>query len=367
MGCSSSSAQTVDQEKRPGTKPEESNGDTVAVRNGILTEDAQTIEDQMQLPVQTALPGDLQPGTEDETEPVLMAMEAQEDLGCGADLLADPEQQPEPETCEEIAQEAGDEDAVAIVEAVPPTEEVETVSAEAPPVAEVLVEDAEEIPAVESVETVHAETPVVAEEVVEAPAVEPAISEPEVTVAVVGEAEGPAVAAAEAPAEAAVDTPAEEAAAAEAEPPVKTSEPETLSETPTQISENTSNESSVPGEAVASSEASAPNTDIAAATVPEMPPLSPDQPVTEVAAEAPAAPAETAPPTEAPCHTEVLSATGAEEEPAAAPVQNAEAPAPAPSDLNVPSEVATEAAARLLLIQLNNLHTMVRNTQDHPV
>lgn len=29
MGCSSSSAQTVDQEKRPGTKPEESNGDTV--------------------------------------------------------------------------------------------------------------------------------------------------------------------------------------------------------------------------------------------------------------------------------------------------------------------------------------------------
>lgn len=29
MGCSSSSAQTVDQEKRPGTKPEEANGDTV--------------------------------------------------------------------------------------------------------------------------------------------------------------------------------------------------------------------------------------------------------------------------------------------------------------------------------------------------
>lgn len=28
MGCSSSSAQTVEQEKRPGTKPEESNGDT---------------------------------------------------------------------------------------------------------------------------------------------------------------------------------------------------------------------------------------------------------------------------------------------------------------------------------------------------
>lgn len=29
MGCSSSSAQTVDQEKRPGTKPEETNGDTL--------------------------------------------------------------------------------------------------------------------------------------------------------------------------------------------------------------------------------------------------------------------------------------------------------------------------------------------------
>lgn len=29
MGCSSSSAQTIDQEKKPGTKPEESNGDAV--------------------------------------------------------------------------------------------------------------------------------------------------------------------------------------------------------------------------------------------------------------------------------------------------------------------------------------------------
>lgn len=42
MGCSSSSAQTVDQEKRPATKPEESNGDTsgkhsCSSRNGHLS------------------------------------------------------------------------------------------------------------------------------------------------------------------------------------------------------------------------------------------------------------------------------------------------------------------------------------------
>ncbi|TNN02916.1 hypothetical protein fugu_010403 [Takifugu bimaculatus] len=80
MGCSSSSAQTVEQEKRPGTKPEESNGDTQAVRNGLLAEEAQTIEDQLQLPVQTALPEDLQPVTDNETQDVLLATEAQEDL-----------------------------------------------------------------------------------------------------------------------------------------------------------------------------------------------------------------------------------------------------------------------------------------------
>ncbi|KAK5923247.1 hypothetical protein CgunFtcFv8_000235 [Champsocephalus gunnari] len=96
MGCSSSSAQTVDQEKRPGTKPEEANGDTVAVRNGFIAEDAQTIEDQIQLPVQTALPENFQPGADDEADVVLVALEAQEDLGSGEDLLSAPEPQLEP-------------------------------------------------------------------------------------------------------------------------------------------------------------------------------------------------------------------------------------------------------------------------------
>lgn len=50
------------------------------VRNGLLAEEAQTIEDQLQLPVQTALPEDLQPVTDNEEQDVLLATEAQEDL-----------------------------------------------------------------------------------------------------------------------------------------------------------------------------------------------------------------------------------------------------------------------------------------------
>ncbi|XP_036416524.1 predicted GPI-anchored protein 58 [Colossoma macropomum] len=63
MGCSSSSTQTVAQENRPGTKPEETNGDTGFVAsNSIVAEDAETISDQMQLPVQSAMPEELSPG-----------------------------------------------------------------------------------------------------------------------------------------------------------------------------------------------------------------------------------------------------------------------------------------------------------------
>ncbi|XP_054638143.1 microtubule-actin cross-linking factor 1, isoforms 6/7-like [Dunckerocampus dactyliophorus] len=97
MGCSSSSAQNVDQEKRPGTKPEGSNGDTVAVRNGII---AGTIDDQTQLPV-CALADDLQLHADDRVKAVLVVMEAQEDLGSGEDLLAHSEPQPEPVNFEE--------------------------------------------------------------------------------------------------------------------------------------------------------------------------------------------------------------------------------------------------------------------------
>uniref|UniRef100_A0AAV2MAX5 Uncharacterized protein n=1 Tax=Knipowitschia caucasica TaxID=637954 RepID=A0AAV2MAX5_KNICA len=87
MGCSSSSAQVVDQEKRPGTKPEEANGSVV--KNSFIAENGQTIEAQMQLPVQTDLPSDLHSlGLEEVTEPMLLALETQEELGSGVDLLS---------------------------------------------------------------------------------------------------------------------------------------------------------------------------------------------------------------------------------------------------------------------------------------
>ncbi|XP_037129950.1 uncharacterized protein LOC119135996 [Syngnathus acus] len=89
MGCSSSSTQTIDQEKKPGTKPEESNGSTLAARSTT-----ETIEDKAQLPV-SALADDLQQVADDGAEATLMAMEAQEDLGSGENLLTDLEPQPD--------------------------------------------------------------------------------------------------------------------------------------------------------------------------------------------------------------------------------------------------------------------------------
>ncbi|XP_031724467.1 fibrous sheath CABYR-binding protein-like [Anarrhichthys ocellatus] len=178
MGCSSSSAQTVDQEKRPGTKPEESNGDTVAARNGIIAEDAQTIEDQMQLPVQTALPDDLQRGADDEAEAVLVALEAQEDLGSGEDLLSAPEPQPEPVSPAELVPEAAAPAEVA-TEAVEEAVPVETVVAAAE--VEALVEATEEAPAVESVVQT------------EAPAVESVVQTEAPVVESVGQTEAPVV------------------------------------------------------------------------------------------------------------------------------------------------------------------------------
>ncbi|XP_077383561.1 uncharacterized protein LOC144022544 isoform X2 [Festucalex cinctus] len=103
MGCSSSSAQTVDQEKKPGTKPEESNGGTLAVRNGII---AETIDDKTQLPA-SALGDDLQQAADDGAGAVLMVMEAQEGLGSGEDLLTDLEPQADPVSVEETGSAAG--------------------------------------------------------------------------------------------------------------------------------------------------------------------------------------------------------------------------------------------------------------------
>ncbi|XP_024144620.1 fibrous sheath CABYR-binding protein isoform X1 [Oryzias melastigma] len=304
MGCSSSSAQTVDQEKKPGTKPEETNGDTQGVRNGIVADDAKTIEDQMQLPVQTALPENLQTGAEDDGEPVLMAIEAQEDLGSGEDLLAAPEpQEAAPETAalaEDVSAEHPPvvEVLVESVQAEAPTateEEAPAADAELAPSepAEVLtVSEAVEPPAAVAQETPAVET---AEALAEAAAGAPAEDTPPAEVLTVSEAveppaavaqetpavetaEAPAVETAEAPAEAAVGAPVEDAPPAEAQIPNSASE--AALETPAEVLENKPDESSVPVLNVASvpAEPSEPvdeepivDAEIAAATVPEMP------------------------------------------------------------------------------------------------
>ncbi|XP_061920316.1 cell surface glycoprotein 1-like [Entelurus aequoreus] len=137
MGCSSSSAENVDQEKRPATKPEESNGDTVAVRNGVI---AETIQDQTLLPA-CALADDLQLEADDGENAVLMAIEAEEDLGSGEELLALPQPQPEPFNVEERDLVAGIEE-----------EEAATVVEEEHVMVESLCEASVEIPAVEGVD-----------------------------------------------------------------------------------------------------------------------------------------------------------------------------------------------------------------------
>ncbi|XP_047217412.1 fibrous sheath CABYR-binding protein-like [Girardinichthys multiradiatus] len=230
MGCSSSSAQTVEQEKRPGTKPEESNGDTVAVRNGSITEDVQTIEDQIQLPAQTVLPDNLKAGPEDEKEAVLVGIEAQEDLGSGEELLEAPEQQSEPEASEELAPQpesyAAVEDSaepdvvVAVSEVAPPVEEalpLETVPAEAPPD----VKDTEETPNAKSVEAVQTEVTVLAEEVLTVPTAEPVVEDPA----------GTAGAVEVAVAEGAFKAPTEDEKLVQAKAPTGNTAPETVSDT----------------------------------------------------------------------------------------------------------------------------------------
>nr|XP_020467254.1 uncharacterized protein LOC109966633 isoform X2 [Monopterus albus] len=348
MGCSSSSEETVDQEKRPGTKPEESNGDTVAVRKGYITKDAQTIEEQMQLPVQTALPGHLQPETDDVSEAILVALEAQEDLGSGEDLLAAPEPQPDPAVFEAQDSEAPGaapkevcsepEAAVVGVEAQPPVDE-ETLEDMAMPEVKVFVEAKEEAPNVESVAVVQTEATAVNEGVFAVPAettpaVEPVVSERVETVV------------------------AEEGAV----------NVDTKSSEPGETSQSAPGKAVVPEETSASSEASAPggaaepvtDNEIAAATIPEM---SPNTSVTtgpqaesypETEAESVAA--ELLQVAETPASTTAVSRTPAEIVPEASPAAvtsesiagsatRAEAPVaePTPSDTEAPSTPAPAA------------------------
>ncbi|KAI4811228.1 hypothetical protein KUCAC02_014143 [Chaenocephalus aceratus] len=105
-----------------------------------------TIEDQIQLPVQTALPDNFQPGADDEADVVLVALEAQEDLGSGEDLLSAPEPQLEPVShSEPVPETAAPTEAYTEPEAALPHLEksvpVETLLSEATPVVEALVEE----------------------------------------------------------------------------------------------------------------------------------------------------------------------------------------------------------------------------------
>ncbi|KAK2844134.1 hypothetical protein Q5P01_010793 [Channa striata] len=326
MGCSSSSAQTVDQEKRPGAKPEESNGDTVAVRNGIVAEDAQTIEDQMQLPVQTALPEDLQPGTDDEAGAVLVALEAKEDLGSDEELLDAPEK-PAPDAPDAPVAATAEvftepEEVVVAVEALHSVEEVSYVETEAPGVeSDVAVqEEALVVVEVTPLEPVEAEQAKAAVDVEEG--------------ANLG-AEGPADLAAPMEAEIASEIPAE---------------PREQSET----SEPASNETAAPNEVVgtcdatASSESFAPvdsekpviDAKLAEATIPEMPLLFPvpvdvqaeSQPAAEEDLDSLVAPTDTGPLPEA------ESAAAAD-----AVAQVVEAAESAPAVSETPAEVLPEA------------------------
>ncbi|XP_008321946.1 fibrous sheath CABYR-binding protein [Cynoglossus semilaevis] len=185
MGCSSSSSQSVDQEKRPGVKPEGTNGEVPVHKNGFIKEDAKLIEDQMQLPVQSALPDDLQPGTNEEAEAILRSLEAQEGLGSGEDLLlATTGLEVEKEAVEELATEA--------LEAAP-SEIPETSASASSATPEVQAEVPGEVPAEVPAE-VSAEVPG------EVPAEVPAEVSAEVP------AEVPAEVSAEVPAEVAADT-----------------------------------------------------------------------------------------------------------------------------------------------------------------
>ncbi|XP_028326886.1 fibrous sheath CABYR-binding protein-like isoform X1 [Gouania willdenowi] len=311
MGCSSSSAQTVDQEKRPGTKPEEFNGSTEALKNGFIAEDAQTIEDQMQLPVQTAIPNGLQLGTEDVMEVVLVALEAQEDLGSGEDLIAASVSQEEPAALEkppvEVAVLAPEGDAVEVEVAVAAVE-APSVEEEAP-VETGLMEstDIVEPSADEDVEAVHEEAPSLIETlmpsdtVAEVQAKVEVATEPSQEIVAEASTEEAPVASSEVEAETlnevAAEVPTEEAPVVHTEEPTDVPKEEEAQSPPEEAPTDTSNEeeAQVPPEValtepapVASSEVLVGSSEVAPVAPAEEAPVAP-------AEEAPVAPAEEAP------------------------------------------------------------------------
>lgn len=226
----------------------------------------------MQLPVQKALLEDSQPWANEE-EDVLEALEAQEDLGSGVDLLAAPEPhllpvtfaEPVPEVAApaEVGTEPGDsvvvvETSLAVVEDVP----AETVATEATPEDKTVTEPTENEPAPEPEVAVKTEAPAVVEEVTPVsaevssenatPSVEIVASEP-TEVSVVKEEVAEVIS----------ETPAEVAAPVEA--PISNAAPATAPATPHESSEPDETASSAPSEPVplATNEAAAPSTEAA--------------------------------------------------------------------------------------------------------
>ncbi|XP_051920718.1 uncharacterized protein LOC127600289 isoform X2 [Hippocampus zosterae] len=162
MGCSSSSAQNVDQEKKPGTKPEESNGGPLAVRNGII---AETIENKTQL-CESALADDLQQAADDGTGAAVVVTQGQEDLRSGQDLMTELEPQPDPFSVQEPGSAAGPVEASSdcgfadvAVEAVGP-QMVKSLSVEEIPTMGESVMEQAEVHSIEDSETCKTEVPV---------------------------------------------------------------------------------------------------------------------------------------------------------------------------------------------------------------
>lgn len=139
-----------------------------AVRKGIIAGDTQTVENQIQLLMQIALPDDPQLGADEEVEYMLVSRKAQEDHDFRQDLQAAPDLQPEPLSPAEPAPvvaapaEVGTEShaSAAVVETQSPGEEhapVESGATAVAPEVKVLVEATKQIPINEYIVTMQAE------------------------------------------------------------------------------------------------------------------------------------------------------------------------------------------------------------------
>lgn len=346
-----------------------------AVTNGIV-EDAQNIEDQIQLSIQTALQDDPQPWTDEEVDDELVAPEVRQEI------LAAPEPQPEPLTPTEPDPEGaataevsiGAEVCDAVEEAPSSVEEaapVETVVDEVAPDVKSFSETTEVDSALESVVTVRADA------VVEVATAVPTEASPEVTILTdetfESESADAQIVEEEAAAEVLV-TPAEVDACVEV--PNDSAATVTASAAPHESSDQGGaavpalSEGAAPDEAVLQKEASTAaetpasqttesgiDAEMATATIQEFPQSSPvtveahtepllaveETTVPPTVLDDPAQPAET------PCPTEPTPAPATEAEPTAGELlQEENSPESTPGVSEISSEVIPEATAETM-------------------